>query len=136
MVNELKQLNKGAMKGKHVVVTIGPSKLTKLEKSAALDTVNLIKVKRILDIKGRPCANGTKQRRYVKAGEITYSPTVSLASILTTLTIDAYEGSDVGIVDVRCTSGYLHADMPQTEGKTVPLKLNGDFVDIICSVNK
>ena len=40
--------------------------------------------KRDGDIKGRTCANGAKQCRYVKAGEIAYSPTVSLVSILTT----------------------------------------------------
>ena len=43
MVKELKQLNNGAMKGKPVVVPIDPSKLTKFEKSAALDAVKLIK---------------------------------------------------------------------------------------------
>ena len=61
------------------------------------------KEKRNGDIKGRTCANGVKQRRYVKAGEITYSPTVSLVSILTTLAIDSYEGRDVAIVDVPGT---------------------------------
>ena len=50
------------------------------------------------------------------------------------MTIDAYEGRDVVIVDVP--GAYLHADMPQTEGKTVLLKLTGDFEDIMCSVNK
>ena len=66
--------------------------------------------------------------------EITYSPTVSLVSILTTLAIDAYEGRNVAKVDVP--GAYLHADMPQTEGKTILLKLKGDFVDIMCSVSK
>ena len=88
------------MKGKPVVVPIDPSKSTKFEKRAAIDAVNLIKKKRNGDIKGRTCANGTKQRRYVEAGEITYSPTVSLVSIMTTLAIDAYKGRDVAIVDV------------------------------------
>ena len=111
MLKELKQLNNGAMKGKHVVVPINPSKLTKFEKRVALDAVNIIKKKRNGDIKGRTCANGAKQRRYVKAGEITYSPTVSLVSILTTLSIDTYEGRDVAIVDIP--GAYLHADMPQ-----------------------
>ena len=67
-------------------------------------------------------------------GEITYSPTVSLVSILTTLAIDAYEGRDVAIVDVPWA--YLHTDTPQPEGKTVLLKLKDDFADIMCSVNK
>ena len=60
MVKELKQLNNGAMKGKHVVVPIDPSQLTIFEKRATLDEVNLIKKKRNGDIKGRTCANGAK----------------------------------------------------------------------------
>ena len=122
------------MKGKPVVVPIDSSKLTKLEKRAALDAVNLIKEKINGDITGRTCANDAKQRRYIKVGEITYSPTLSLVSILTTLTVDAYESRDVEIIDVP--GAYLHADMPQTEGTIVLLKLKGDFVDIMCSVNK
>ena len=134
MVKELKQLNNGAMKGKPVVVLIDPSTLTEFEKRAALDVVNIIKKKRNGDNKGITCANDAKQRRYVKAEEITYSPTVSLVSILTTLSIDAYEGRDVATVDVP--RAYLHAYMPQTEGKIVLLKLKGDFVDIMCSVDE
>ena len=88
------------MKGKPLVVPIDPSKLKKLEKRAALDAVSLIKEKRNGYIKGRTYANGAKQRRYVKAGEITHSPTVSLISILTTLAIYAYESRNVAIVDV------------------------------------
>ena len=69
-----------------------------------------------------------------KAGRITYSPTVSLVSILATLAIDAYEGRDVAIVDVQWA--YLYVDIPQTEGKKVLLKLKGVFLDIMCSVSK
>ena len=50
------------------------------------------------------------------------------------MAIDAYEGRDVAIVDVL--GAYLHTDMPQPQGKTVLLKLKGDFEDIMCSVNK
>ena len=71
MVKELKQLNNEAMKGKPVVVPIDPSKLSKLEKRATLDAVNLIKENINGSIKGRTCDNGTKQRRYVKIEEIT-----------------------------------------------------------------
>ena len=134
MVKELKQLDNGSMKGKHVVVPTDPSKLTKSERWASVDAVNLIKQKRNGDIKGKTCANDKKQRIYVKVEEVTYSPSVTLVSILTTLTIDAHDGRDVAIVDVP--GAYLHTDMPQTEGKTVLLKFKGDFVDIICIVNK
>ena len=57
-----------------------------------------------------------------------------MVSILTTLVIDAYEGRDDAIVDVPRT--HLHTDMPQSEGKTILLKLKCDFVDIILSVNE
>ena len=57
-----------------------------------------------------------------------------MVSILTGLAIDAYESRDVAIVDIP--GAYLHADMPQTEGETVLVKLEGDFVDIMCSVNE
>ena len=57
-----------------------------------------------------------------------------MVSILTTLVIDAYEGRDFAILDV--SGAYLHADMPQTEGKIVLLKLKVDFVDIMCTVNE
>ena len=86
------------------------------------------------DIKGRTCDNGAKQRRCVKMGEIIYSSTISLVYILTTLSVYAYEGIDVAIVYVP--EVYLHANMPQIEGKIVLLKLKGDFVVIMCSVNK
>ena len=57
-----------------------------------------------------------------------------MVSIVTTLTIDTYEGGNVAIIDVP--GAYFHVDMPQTEGKTVLLKLKGDFVDIMYSANK
>jgi len=68
----------------------------------------------------------------VKEGDNFSSPTVSLESIMATLIIDAYEGRSVSIVDFP--GAYLHAKMP--EEKRVLLKLRGQFVDIICSVNQ
>ena len=59
------------------------------------------------------------------------SPTASLEAILTTLMIDAYEERDVAVADVP--GAYLHAEFPKD--KRVILKLNRDFVDIMCDVN-
>ena len=78
MIKELKQLNDGAMPGKPAVGPIDPDTLTSDEKMKALEAVNLIKEKRNGNIKGRTCANGKKQRRYVAEGEIISSPTASL----------------------------------------------------------
>ena len=93
--------------------------------------MNLIKEKINGNIKGRTCVNGSKQRRYIKEGEIISSPTASLESIITTLVIDAYEGRYTAIADVP--GAYLHAEMPQD--KLVLLKLKGQFVGIMCQIN-
>ena len=117
--------------GKTAVAPIDPSSLTNEDKRRALDAVNLIKEKRNGKFKGRTCANGAKQRRFVKEGRIISSPTASLESILATLVIDAYEGRYMAIADVPVPC--LHAEMPQD--KMVLLKLKGQFVDIMCQVN-
>jgi len=131
MIKELKQLDDGPMPGKRAVCPIDPDSLTKDQKSMALEAVNLIQEKRDGRIKGRTCANGAKQRKYVKEGEIDSSPTAALESIVSTLLIDAYEKRYVAIADVP--GAYLHALMPAD--KLVLLKLRGKFVDIMCQVN-
>ena len=131
MIKELKQLDEGPMPGKRAVVPIDPDTLSKDEKSRALEAVNLIKEKRDGRIKGRTCANGANQRKYVKDGEIVSSPTATLESIVATLLIDAYEDRYVAIADVP--GAYLHAEMPPE--KKVLMKLRGKFVDIMCRVN-
>ena len=126
MFKELKQLDEGAMKGKLDVAPIDTSLLTNEDKRKALDAVNLTKEKRDGKIKGRTCANGAKQRRFVKEEDIISSPTASLENILATLVIDAYEGRYMAIADVP--GEYLHDEMLQD--KMVLPKLRGQFVDI------
>ena len=62
MDKELKQLYEDAMPGKKVVAEINPYVLSISEKQNMLDAVNLIKKKIDETIKGRTCANGSKQR--------------------------------------------------------------------------
>ena len=117
MIKELKQLNDGAMDGKPAVFPIDPNSISSKEKNRALDAVNLIFEKRDGRIKGRICANGAKQRKYVQEGEIIASPTASLESITATLLIDDYEGIATEIADVP--GAYLHALMPPEKTYTV-----------------
>ena len=63
------------------VVPLKANKLTTKQKSEALELLTLIKKKRCGKIKGRVCANGRKQRRYIKKEDVS-SPTVQLDSIL------------------------------------------------------
>ena len=63
MIKELTQLDQGAVPehNKPVCIPIDPSTLTKQELDQALGAVNLIKKKCDNTMKGRTCANGSKQ---------------------------------------------------------------------------
>ena len=128
---ELNQLDKGAKEGNPVMIPLDPYKLTTQEKREALEAVNLIKEKRCGKLKGRTCANGARQRRFIKEGDDFSSPTASLEAIISTMIIDSHEQRDVAIADIP--GAYLHAEMPPH--KNVILKLEGEFVEIMCSVN-
>ena len=69
MIKEFTQLNDGAVPGKPVVKPIDVSSLTHLEKSKALPAVNLIKEKFGGVLKCRTCADGSRQRKYLKQDE-------------------------------------------------------------------
>ena len=131
MFKELKQLDEGPMPGKPVVQPVDVDTLSQKVKEQAMEAVNLIKIKRCGKIKGRTCANGSKQRKYLSPEDSVASPTVSLEAFLTTLLIDAQEGRDVAIFDVP--GAYLHAKFP--DDKTVLMRLRDEFVDIMCEVN-
>ena len=98
MFKEYKQLDKGPMAGKSVFGSISYDSLSKQESNGALEAVNLIKEKRDGKIKGRTCADGSKQRQYIKEGENMYSPTCSTESLMATLVVDAMEKRDVAIL--------------------------------------
>ena len=134
MIKEFTQLSEGAVPGKPVVRPIDPTSLSFSEKKRALPAVNLIKEKWNGDLKGRTCADGSRQRRYLKQDESVASPTASLESLIVTLLIDAYEGRYVGTYDVP--GAYLQASLsPKPGNERVLMRLVGNFVDIMCKVN-
>ena len=77
------------------------------------------------------CANSSKERRYLKEGESVAYSTVYLEEIFTILILGEYEGRDVATLNVP--GDYLHADM--SSDKIVILKLQGNFVDMMCEIN-
>lgn len=131
MFKEFKQLDSGVVPGKPVIAPVDVDKLSPTIRRTALEAVNLIKEKRDGKIKGRTCANGSRQRRYLNEDESISSPTVSLEGLLATLVIDAFEERDVAIFDVP--GAYLHAKMPKD--KQILMKIRDQFVDIMCEVN-
>jgi len=125
MIKEYQQLND--MK---VIRRTDPNKLTSDQKRRALRAINLIKHKRCGKVKGRAVADRSPTRAYVPREEAT-SLTASLEAQMATLLIDAHEDRDVAIFDIP--GAYLHAHLP--DGKFVLLKIEGQFVDIMCEVN-
>ena len=100
MFKEYKQLYDGPMPGKPLVALFNHYRLTPLDIKKALEAVNLIKEKRCGKIKESTCANGSKQRKYIKADESVYSPTCSTKALMETSVIDATDQRDVAIFDV------------------------------------
>ena len=132
MVSWNVQIDKGEIPGKPVVGHIDACPLTYEEKWRALEALNLIREKRDGKIKGRKCADGCKQKKYLKEDESIASPEGSLEGLLTTIVIEAIEKRDVATFDVP--GACLNALM--TEEDKVIMKFRGNFVDIMCEVNK
>lgn len=81
-------------------------------------------------MKGRTCANGSKQRMYLKEGESVASPTCALESIIHTCIVDAYEGRSVAVFDIP--GAYLHSDIPEDE--LLLMVIRDKFVDMIWGI--
>ena len=131
LIKEYKQLDQGAVKGKPVICAINPDDISLESKKKAMNVVNLIQQKRCGKIKGRACADGSRQRRYFKDDENTASPTVNLETVHASFCIDAFEKRHSVITDIP--GAYLHAGIP--DDKEILLKFVGQFVDIMCKVN-
>jgi hypothetical protein len=131
LFKEYKQLDEGAMKGKPVLAPINPDTLSYEQRKQALYAVNLIKEKRCGKIKGRTCADSSRQKQYLNQDENISSSTASLEGFMTTLAIDAHEKWDVVTVDI--SGAFLQSEMPKD--KHIHMKFTDDFVDIMCEVN-
>ena len=79
------------------------------------------------------CANGSTQKRYLQPEETITSPTVSNEGLLSTFLIDAYEGRKIAVVDIP--GAYLHASVNHDKRRVI-IKLQDEFVDMMCKVNE
>mgnify|MGYP000939170828 CR=1 FL=1 len=131
MMKELIQLDRGAVENKPVIKPISYDKLSDEDKRKALDAVNIVELKRDGRLKGRSCANGSKQRSYLTEYDSVASPTVSLEGIFTTLLIGAYEQRHHISFDVP--GAFLQAEMP--DDKVVVLKFKGKMAEMLAEVN-
>ena len=133
MIKEFEQLDQGAFPGKPVVMPVDAGSLTPKELEMAMEAVNLIKEKKGGKVKGRTCANGSRERKFLKYDESVASPTVSTEGMFGTFMIDAYEGRVVGISNIP--GAYLHAEMEHSDDRRVILVLRDEFVDLMCQAN-
>ena len=124
VLSEFSQLN-----DKHVFRPRQADELTNMDKKQSLNLITMIKEKRDGKIKGRACADGRKQRRYINRDDVS-SPTVQLESLMISLLIDAHEHRDVATADI--VGAYLLADIQDF----VLVKITGETVDIMCRVNE
>ena len=76
MFKEYKKLDYGTMTGKPVMAPFNPNGLTPLDRKKKLEAVNLIRDKSCGNIKGRTCANGSKQRKHLKPDKTYIHPHV------------------------------------------------------------
>ena len=118
------------MEDLNVLDELDPDLLTAEQKRTALRAVNLIKIKRSGKVKGRMCANGAPHRKFIPSKEAK-SPTVSLGGLLCTAVVAAHERRKV--ISFHVPRAYLQADIPKDKFRI--LKLEDDFVDIMCKVN-
>ena len=132
IMKELKQLQDGAMPGRPVIEPVDYLDLTEEDKKKnTLEAEAVVKQKRCGKIKGRICADGSKQRRYLKEFETVSSPTLSLDGLIGSTLVDVFEGRDVATCDVP--GAFLHPELP--DEKRLFLCFRGQMVDIMCDVN-
>ena len=85
---------------------------------------------RSVKLNGFKCVDGSTHRGYIPR-EYGSFPTIYLEVIVATLVMDAYEVRCLAIFDVPVA--YFNAYIP--DDKDVKIKLEGEFVGIICDVN-
>ena len=105
--------------------------LTEEQRKKALRYLMYLKEKRDGKIKGRGCADGRSQRLYTTKIESS-SPTASLAGLMLTCMIDAYENRDVATVDIP--GAFLQTKMPDDE-EDVHVMLDGRMAELLAKIS-
>jgi hypothetical protein len=104
------------------------SDLRPAKQKGALQYLMFIKEKCCGKIKGRGCADGRSQRKYMSKEE-TSSPAVATEALILTCVIDAIERQDVATCDIP--GAFMQSDM---KGKVV-MKLEGVMAEVIIKID-
>ena len=82
-----------------MLIRVAPHPLTAEQKRKAVRKVNIIKLKRSGNLKGRMCDNGAPNHKSVTRKE-EKSPAINMQGLLSTMVIDAYEDRKVATFDL------------------------------------
>ena len=104
------------------------------ERRAVMATIFFLTQKRDGRIKGRACADGSKQRTFMTKEEAA-SPTVSMETISLTSVIDAEEGREVAVIDIP--NAFIQTDNEKLseDHPTDLMKVSGELAKILVEVD-
>ena len=96
--------------------------MTQSEKEKALESLIFLVEKKDGKIKARHCANGSKQRQWIRSDEAA-SPTVMTKSVLLTAAIEAKERRDVATFDIPNAFIQTMVDETDEQGDRIIMKI-------------
>ena len=129
---------KGEMKQLHDRECWSPilvSSMTPSEKRKALESLIFLVEKKDGKIKARHCANGSKQRQWMRPDEAA-SPTVMTESIMLTAAIEAKERRDVATFDIPNAFIQTLVDKQDEQGDRIIMKIRGAMIDMLLEIDK
>lgn len=112
-----------------VMQPISANNLSSNERSDALKYLMFLKKKRDGRVKGRGCADGRKQRKYIPKGDAS-SPTISIEAVFILVTIAAKERRNVITVDIP--GAFMQTDL---EGEKIHIKFEGRMAELLATID-
>ena len=104
--------------------------LTPTERKKALESLIFLVEKKCGKIKVHHCANGSKQRKWMRPKEAA-SPTVVTESVLLTATVEANERRDIATFDITNAFIQTEVDEVDADGDRIIMKIRGAMVDML-----
>lgn len=117
--------------GRGCLNMVKPSQVTNSMRTRALNYLMFLKRKWSGLVKGRGCADGRPQRKYITKDESSL-PTVSIYALMGSCVLDAIDERNVITVDIP--GAFLQGDWPQEQHPGY-IKFTGIMVDMICQID-
>jgi hypothetical protein len=110
------------------------NELSPTEIRRALEMIFFVSEKSNGDLKGRSCADGSVQRKWMEKEE-TSSPTVSTEATMITGVIEARERRDVATCDIPNAFVQTKLDEKDKDGHKTIMKIRGPLLEILCEMD-